>query len=173
MCSQLGSWLPANRGPWGGWLPTAPSSPPRDMGGHSWQQHKLCWSHEGEVCSWGEPWCGQPHAAFLPLRGLLPTGWWRMEVPYRVLFCRLSQRETHQESRIPAKAGASRSTAGGTRGCSALARTRLSVVSRNARAGERKLHISSMYIIFRRGRGESLGPLITFILLPLDCWLCM
>lgn len=38
--------------------------------------------------------------------------------------------------------------------CSALAGT-LSVLSRDARAGERNLHISSMYIIFRRGRGES------------------
>lgn len=65
------------------------------------------------------------------------------------------------------------SAAGGTKGCSALDRSRLSVVRRNVRAGESKLHISSMYIIFRRGRGESLGPLITLILLPLDCWLCM
>lgn len=69
--------------------------------------------------------------------------------------------------------GQRQSTAGGTKGCSAVARSHLSVVRRNARAGESKLHISSMYIIFRRGRGENLGPLITFILLPLDCWLCM
>lgn len=51
--------------------------------------------------------------------------------------------------------GQRRSTAGGTKGCSALARSHLSVV-RNARAGESKLHISSMYIIFRRGRGRVL-----------------
>lgn len=61
----------------------------------------------------------------------------------------------------------------GSRGHAELSGSHVSVLSGSARAGERNLHISSMYIIFRRGRGESLGPLITFILLPLDCWLCM
>lgn len=81
----------------------------------------------------------------------------------------LHRRKSWLEQGVPGPGGGS----GGPRGHSELSRSRLSVLSGSARAGERNLHISSMYIIFRRGRGESLGPLITFILLPLDCWLCM
>ncbi|XP_040459387.1 uncharacterized protein LOC121092430 [Falco naumanni] len=82
-------------------------------------------------------------------------------------------RDSRRLVRVGAGPVAGVSTAWGMHGCLVLAGTHLSVLSRDARAGERNLHISSMYIIFRRGRGESLGPLITFILLPLDCWLCM
>lgn len=96
-------------------------------------------------------------------RALLPVGCWWIEVcgPQALL------------KGAVAAVGAPMWGALGSRGHTELPGSHVSVLSRNARAGERNLHISSMYIIFRRGRGESLGPLITFILLPLDCWLCM